>query len=49
MNEDKDIFISPIKKLITKKDKLWSSLIKYHPIIPIINGLPKTHKPRFYD
>ena len=33
------------RKLITNEDKSWSSLINYHPIIPKIYGLPKTHKP----
>ena len=33
------------KKLIIKEDKFLSSLIDYHPTIPKIYGLPKTHKP----
>ena len=32
------------KKLISKEYKYWSSLINYHPIIPKMYGLPKTHK-----
>ena len=30
-------------KLISNEDKSWSSLNNYHPIIPKIYGLPKTH------
>ena len=41
-----DVFNKPNTKFITKEDKFWYSLISYHPIIPKIYGLPKTHKPR---
>ena len=33
------------KKLISKEDKSWFSLINYHPTIPKIYGLPKPHQP----
>ena len=36
--------ISLIKKLITKENKFWSSLIDYYSTIPRIYGLPKTDK-----
>ena len=38
-------FNKSYKKLISNEDQSWSSLINYHPIIPKIYGLPKTHKP----
>ena len=38
-------FNNPNKKLISKEDKSWSSLINYLPIIPKFYRLPKTHKP----
>ena len=38
-------FNKSYSKLISNEDKSWSSLINYHPIIPKIYGLPKTHKP----
>ena len=38
-------FNKSYRKLISNEDKSWSSLINYHPIIPKIYGLPKTHKP----
>ena len=39
------IFNKTYKKLIGNTDKTWLSLIDYHPIVPTIYGLPKTHKP----
>ena len=38
-------FNKSYRKLISNEDKSWSSLINYHPIIPKIYSLPKTHKP----
>ena len=38
-------FDKSYRKLISKENKSWSSLINYHPIIPKIYSLPKTHKP----
>ena len=35
-------FISKFKQLT---DKSWHNLIEYHPKIPTLYGLPKTHKP----
>ena len=46
MTKKKDVFNKSCKKLNTKKDKFWSSLIDYLLIIAKISGLPKTHKPR---
>ena len=38
-------FNKSYRKLISNEDKSSSSLINYHPTIPKIYGLPKTHKP----
>ena len=38
-------FNKSYRKLISNEDKSWSSLFNYHPIIPKIYGLPKTHRP----
>ena len=38
-------FIAKYKDLTSKLDKSWHNLIEYHPKIPTLYGLPKTHKP----
>lgn len=37
-------FNKSYKSLIRNEDKIWLSLINYHPTIPKIYGFPKTHK-----
>ena len=52
LNSDLNLYLYVTKvvgksygKIISNGDKSWSSLIIYHPMIPEIYGLPKTHKP----
>ena len=45
ITNDINDFNKSYRKLISNEDQSWSSLINYHPIIPKIYGLPKTHKP----
>ena len=45
INKENTKFIKSYKKLISSQAKSWSSLIEYHPKIPTLYGLPKTHKP----
>ena len=40
-----NVFNKSYKKLISNEDQSWSSLINYHPIVPKIYCLPKTHEP----
>ena len=44
INKSIETFNKSYKNLI-KNDKKWASYIEYHPNIPTLYGLPKTHKP----
>ena len=45
IEKDTKTFNKKMKKLLVGKQKSWIKLINYHPKIPSLYGLPKTHKP----
>jgi len=47
ITQNTNSFNKSYKNLVKHANKSWSSIIEYHPTIPTIYGLPKTHKPGF--
>ena len=45
IHKEIDKFNKAYTKLVGKKNKSWSLLVDHHPKIPLMYGLPKTHKP----
>ena len=46
LNDATDLFTKNARKLLKNEDKKWTRVVNYHPKIPKMHGLPKTHKPR---